>query len=166
MANATGPAGEGFIAADFEHAASGIHYRITDEAGHVWLIYERNDFARMLSGRQELRYFLGSGKRGRTYLFERQGYWFEAPINWYAKKQVWDMAPNCRWIRDVCIAMRRGLRRRCRMRGTIMRASPSRRAALHVRRAMGMRARIWLRAVRCTCSILMRWRRYAGIRYA
>jgi len=94
MANASGPAGEGFIAADFEHAASGIHYRITNEAGHVWLSYERNDFARMLSGRQEMRYFLGSGKRGRTYLFEQQGYWFEAPINWYAKKQVWDMTPH------------------------------------------------------------------------
>ena len=94
MANATGAADDGFIAADFEHAVSGIHYRITHEEGHVWLSYERNDFAHMLSGRQELRYFLGSGRRGRTYLFEQQGYWFEAPINWYAKKQVWDMAPN------------------------------------------------------------------------
>jgi predicted CXXCH cytochrome family protein len=37
---------------------------------------------------------VGSGKRGRTYLFEQDGYWFEIPINWYAKKRVWDMAPN------------------------------------------------------------------------
>ncbi len=94
MANASGLARDGFIAADFEHAASGIHYRITEDQGRVWLSYERNDFARPLDGRQELRYFLGSGKRGRTYLFEQQGYWFEAPINWYAKKQVWDMTPH------------------------------------------------------------------------
>ena len=94
MANASGPAGDGFIPADFEHADSGIHYRITEEAGRIWLSYERDEFARMLSGRQELRYFLGSGRRGRTYLFEREGYWFEAPINWYAKKQMWDMTPN------------------------------------------------------------------------
>ena len=94
MANASGLAREGFISADFEHAASGVRYRITEDAGHVWLSYQRNDFARMLEGRQELRYFVGSGKRGRTYLFQQQGYWFEAPINWYAKKQVWDMAPH------------------------------------------------------------------------
>ncbi len=44
--------------------------------------------------RCELAYFVGSNTRGRTYLFERDGYWFETPVNWYAKKRVWDMAPN------------------------------------------------------------------------
>ena len=94
MARASGVAGEGFIPADFEHRASGVHYRIEEEQGGVWLSYERKDPARALEGRQELRYFLGSGRRGRTYLFEQQGYWFEAPINWYAKKQIWDMTPH------------------------------------------------------------------------
>ncbi len=47
-----------------------------------------------LRGQQELLYFIGSGKRGRTYLFEQEGYWFESPINWYAKKRLWDMTPN------------------------------------------------------------------------
>jgi predicted CXXCH cytochrome family protein len=96
MANASGDAVEGFIPADFVHAASGIHYRVTEEAGNVWLGYEREsaETDKALNGRQELRYFIGSGKRGRTYLFEQSGYWFEAPINWYAKKKIWDMAPN------------------------------------------------------------------------
>jgi predicted CXXCH cytochrome family protein len=94
MANASGPAAAGFIPADFEHVASGIHYRMTEEAGRVWLSYTRHDVARPLDGRQQMRYFLGSGRRGRTYLFEQNGYWFEAPINWYAKKQVWDMTPH------------------------------------------------------------------------
>jgi predicted CXXCH cytochrome family protein len=105
MANASGPASEGFIPADFEHAASGIQYRITEESGRVWLSYERDEFARMLSGRQELKYFLGSGKRGRTYLFERDGYWFEAPINWYAKKQMWDMTPNYLSAREAPLTL-------------------------------------------------------------
>jgi predicted CXXCH cytochrome family protein len=105
MARASGPASNGFIAADFEHAASGIHYRITEEAGKVWLSYQREDFARMLDGRQELRYFLGSGRRGRTYLFERDGYWFEAPINWYAKKQVWDMTPHYLEAREMPLTL-------------------------------------------------------------
>lgn len=93
MANASGPAAQGLIHTDFLHAASGVHYRVDEQDGKVWLQYNRNSAARPLSGRQELQYFIGSGKRGRTYLFERQGYWFEAPINWYAKKRMWDMAP-------------------------------------------------------------------------
>lgn len=96
MANASGSADAGFIPANFVHEASGIHYKVTQNGGQVWLGYERVPASadRELSGREELRYFIGSGKRGRTYLFEREGYWFEAPINWYGKKQTWDMAPN------------------------------------------------------------------------
>jgi predicted CXXCH cytochrome family protein len=94
MANASGPAAAGFIAADFTHAASGIHYTISEENEQVWLSYTRHDDARPLDGRVELKYFLGSGRRGRTYLFEQEGYWFEAPINWYAKKRLWDMTPH------------------------------------------------------------------------
>ena len=105
MAQASGPASDGFIAADFEHAASGIHYRITEEAGKVWLSYQREDFARQLDGREELKYFLGSGRRGRTYLFERDGYWFEAPINWYAKKQMWDMTPHYLEAREMPLTL-------------------------------------------------------------
>ncbi|MFZ0744115.1 MAG: cytochrome c3 family protein [Terracidiphilus sp.] len=105
MANGSGPADEGFIPADFVHAASGIHYRVTEQAGRVWLSYERDDPARELKGRQELRYFLGSGKRGRTYLFEQQGYWFEAPINWYARKQMWDMTPNFLSAREMPLTL-------------------------------------------------------------
>lgn len=96
MANASGIAVNGLIAADFHHAASGVHYRVFAQAGQAWLSYTREGAppGRELDGREELSYFLGSGKRGRTYLFERQGYWFESPINWYGKKQTWDMAPN------------------------------------------------------------------------
>lgn len=96
MANASGPAAKGLIPADFLHTASGVRYRVAEVAGRVWLSYEREQVPaeRALNGRQDLRYFIGSGKRGRTYLFEQQGYWFESPINWYAKKKVWDMAPN------------------------------------------------------------------------
>lgn len=107
MANASGLAADGFIAGDFVHAASGVHYRVTEEAGHVWLNYERDGASADagLKGRQELKYFVGSGRRGRTYLFEEKGYWFESPINWYGKKQIWDMAPNFQSVREAPLTL-------------------------------------------------------------
>jgi predicted CXXCH cytochrome family protein len=107
MANASGPAIDGFIPADFLHAASGVHYKVSEQGREVWLTYAREGASagRELNGREELRYFLGSGRRGRTYLFERQGYWFESPINWYAKKQVWDMAPNYLSAREAPLTL-------------------------------------------------------------
>ena len=107
MANASGPAIDGLIPADFTHAASGVHYRVFEQAGSVWLSFERPNapVGRELNGRRELRYFLGSGRRGRTYLFEQQGYWFEAPINWYAKKQMWDMTPNYLEAREMPLTL-------------------------------------------------------------
>ncbi len=106
MANASGPAVEGFIAADFRHADSGVHYRVYEQNGNVWLSYERDDAARRLEGQQELKYFIGSGKRGRTYLFEQQGYWFESPINWYARKGAWDMAPAYQTAHQMPLTLR------------------------------------------------------------
>lgn len=107
MANASGPATAGFIPGDFVHSASGVHYRVFEESGRVWLSYERESQSAdsALKGRQELIYFVGSGKRGRTYLFEQNGYWFEAPINWYGKKQIWDMAPNFQSVREVPLTL-------------------------------------------------------------
>lgn len=107
MGNASGVAADGFIPADFTHDASGVHYKVTEEGRTIWLNYEREHPApdRELNGKQELRYFIGSGKRGRTYLFEQHGYWFEAPINWYGKKQLWDMAPNFQDARSMPLTL-------------------------------------------------------------
>lgn len=41
MANASGPAADGFIPADFFHRASGVRYRIYEDGGKVWLSFER-----------------------------------------------------------------------------------------------------------------------------
>jgi Cytochrome c554 and c-prime len=96
MAISSGTATAGFLPADFVHARSGVHYRITENDGQVWLHFERQSSTaeRSLNGERRLIYFVGSGDRGRTYLFDEGGYWFESPINWYGKKRVWDMAPN------------------------------------------------------------------------
>lgn len=38
-------------------------------------------------------YAIGSGVRGRSYLFNRDGYLFQSPISWYSQKNIWDLSP-------------------------------------------------------------------------
>jgi hypothetical protein len=42
----------------------------------------------------EIGYVLGSGTRGRAYLWERDGYLFQSPLSWYTQKHGWDMSPG------------------------------------------------------------------------
>jgi hypothetical protein len=92
MARASGLAADGLLPGEFTHAASGVHYRLFLRDGRAWLSYNRPGAA--LKGEQELTYFIGSGQRGRTYIFEKDGFWFESPVNWYSKQRVWDMNPK------------------------------------------------------------------------
>jgi hypothetical protein len=96
MARASGNAADGLLPGEFLHALSGIEYRLFLSNGHAWLSYDRADSSpdRSLHGQQELIYYIGSGNRGRTYLFQRDGFWFESPVNWYSKSRLWDMNPK------------------------------------------------------------------------
>jgi Flp pilus assembly protein TadD len=100
MAHASGPAIKELIPGDFTHALSGVHYRVYADAKGAWLSFERpGDPA--VNGKRQLLYFIGSGHRGRTYLFSVDGFAFESPINWYAQKRVWDMAPAYQSAREI-----------------------------------------------------------------
>jgi len=85
MAHASGPAIDGFMPAEFTHKDSGVHYRIYSENGRVWLSFDRPGYPEV-RGTRELLYYIGSGRRGLTYLFETDGFLFESPVNWYANK--------------------------------------------------------------------------------
>lgn len=100
MAHASGPALDSLIPADFTHKESGVHYRIYSEGGHAWLSFDRPGDPDV-QGKRELLYFIGSGRRGRTYLFETDGFLFESPVNWYANKQMWDTAPAYQSDREI-----------------------------------------------------------------
>jgi len=92
MARASGPATDDLMPADFVHARSGVHFRIYAKDGSAWLSFERpGDPA--LRGTRKLLYYVGSGSRGRSYLFAVDGFLFESPVNWYTNKHLWDMAP-------------------------------------------------------------------------
>jgi predicted CXXCH cytochrome family protein len=92
MAHASGLATENLIPADFTHAKSGVHYRIYKDGGREWLSFDR-DGTNPVHGKRELLYYVGSGRRGLTYLFSDDGFVFESPINWYGDRQIWDMTP-------------------------------------------------------------------------
>ncbi len=100
MAQASGPAMQGLLTGDFLHAPSRVHYRVYAENGKAWMSFERsgdND----IQGKKELLYFIGTGHRGRTYLFSQDGFVFEAPINWYGQQHLWDMAPAYQKDREI-----------------------------------------------------------------
>jgi predicted CXXCH cytochrome family protein len=92
MAKASGFAIQALIPGEFTHAPSGVHYLVYSENGKAWLSFDR-DNSDPVRGKRELLYFIGSGQRGRTYLFLEDGYAFESPVNWYAQSKTWDMTP-------------------------------------------------------------------------
>lgn len=63
----------------------------SNQAHTVWMSYERA--SEKFSGQRELLYFIGSGRKGRSYLFSDDGFLFETPINWYSQEGRWNMAP-------------------------------------------------------------------------
>ena len=92
MARASGPAADGLIEGKFDDDISAVHYRVYQQDGHVWMSYERKG-KYPLQGQRQLRYYIGSGVKGRTYVFSVDKFFFEAPINWYAQEHRWNMTP-------------------------------------------------------------------------
>ncbi len=111
MARASGDAVDGLIPADLKQSTTQVEYQIRRAGDQVVLEFARPSVAfggvqiPALAGSRTLSYYLGSGLRGRTYLFQQDGYWFEAPINWYARKQVWDMAPNYLQVAEMPLTL-------------------------------------------------------------
>ena len=92
MARTSGPAFPP-LEGSFRHAASGVSYRIYRDGQTARLSYERGG-TNPLTGGQELKYYVGSNTRGRTFLFDIDGFLYQAPINYYAARNVWDMSPG------------------------------------------------------------------------
>lgn len=44
----------------------------------------------------EIAYVIGSGRRGRSYLVEHDGFLFQSPISWYSQEERWDLSPDSR----------------------------------------------------------------------
>ncbi len=92
MALASGPAIRALIPGVFLHTKSGVQYRVYEQNGKALLSFERAGDP-LSKGTRELLYYIGSNRTGRSYLFQTDGFLFESPVNWYAQKKLWDMAP-------------------------------------------------------------------------
>ena len=100
MAHASAPALQDLVTGDFIHKPSGVHFRVYSEGGKAWMRYDRpgDDIVR---GKRELLYSIGSGVKGKTYLFSEKGFLFETPINWYSQSNTWNMAPAYTEARQI-----------------------------------------------------------------
>ena len=91
-----------------ERTADGVrhHEILTDQDGSV--LYDQG---------MDVSYALGSGQRGRAYLFEHDGMLFKSSIAWFSRQNAWGLAPDYlpdshqrfeRRITDGCISCHAG----------------------------------------------------------
>ncbi len=107
MANASGDAMQAVVPGGFTHQPSGVTYTVSVQSGQAYLTYDRpasaKDFA--IHGTKLLDLYVGSGHRGRTYLYHTEDWWFEAPINYYSGANNhaggYDMAPNFLHVKQM-----------------------------------------------------------------
>jgi predicted CXXCH cytochrome family protein len=99
MARTGGAASIG-LEGTFQHASSGVSYRVWRDGQQPRLTYERADLT-ALQGTQALKYYLGSNTRGRTFLFEIDGFLYQSPVNYYAGKKAWEMSPGFAQAREM-----------------------------------------------------------------
>ena len=100
MASASGNANDGVVTGEFDHSRSGVRYRVFRKNGNIWMSYERPE-EKKFRGQRELLYFIGSGVRGRRYLFSVDGFFFVTPINWYSQGHRWSMTPAYTEAREI-----------------------------------------------------------------
>ena len=74
----------------------GVQYTIEHRDGKVFHKATRRDVGGNVLAEigAEVRFALGSGTRGISYLIDRDGYLFQSPISWYTQQQRWDISPD------------------------------------------------------------------------
>ena len=100
MARTSGQIAETLEAGSFTQKSSGIQYRIIKNHGGASLAYERPGDTD-LQGFQKLNYFIGSGKRGHSYLFSIDGFLYESPVSYYSRDKRWDISPGFESRREM-----------------------------------------------------------------
>ncbi len=76
--------------------ALGRRFRVEPEGKQLWHRQAVLDEAGkpVVELAQEVNWVIGSGKKGYSYLTERDGYLLQTPISWFTQKQRWDLSPG------------------------------------------------------------------------
>jgi Tetratricopeptide repeat/Cytochrome c554 and c-prime len=76
--------------------SGGLGYSIENRDGRVFHQETRRDRKGQIAARNEaeVRFVLGSGQQGLSFLIERSGFLFESPISWYTQNKRWDLSPS------------------------------------------------------------------------
>jgi tetratricopeptide (TPR) repeat protein len=79
-----------------DHPVSKRRYQVTRKEGMLWHreLLLNNDDEEVVLSEYPLKYAIGSGRHGRTYVAEAEGFLVESPLTWYASRNVWDMSPG------------------------------------------------------------------------
>jgi Tetratricopeptide repeat/Doubled CXXCH motif (Paired_CXXCH_1) len=83
-------------AAGLPFESQGVQYTVERRDRRVFHKATRRDAAGSVleEFEAEVRFALGSGTRGTTFLIERDGLLFQSPIAWFAQKARWDISPG------------------------------------------------------------------------
>ncbi len=76
--------------------ALGRRFQVERQGERVWhrqAVLDENGSPRV-DLVQEVRWVIGSGTKGYSFLAERDGYLLQTPISWYTQKQRWDLSPS------------------------------------------------------------------------
>lgn len=70
----------------FTHAPSQTHYRVFRAGDFLLLTFAKTSLP--------LDFFIGSRRMGRSFVFQREGHLYQAPVGFYANRNLWDMPPG------------------------------------------------------------------------
>jgi Flp pilus assembly protein TadD len=74
----------------------GLQYSIEHRDGRVFHQETRRDGSGRIVAKNEaeVRFVVGSGRQGSSYLVQHDGFLFESPLTWYSRTQRWDLSPG------------------------------------------------------------------------
>ncbi len=101
MARAVFPIGEADVVEDYQKNTSfssgpRVRYQV-EQVGNRVVHHEVGldlDDKPVFDQAEEVHYAIGSGRRGRSYVIDRDGLLFMSPISWYSEKGCWDLSPG------------------------------------------------------------------------
>ena len=87
--------------ADLERYGAGPHNPFEND-GLVYSVDKRSDHvvhhelapSAGIGNKANIAFSIGSGRRGRSYLIDHEGYLFQSPISWYPLESSWSLSPG------------------------------------------------------------------------